>query len=642
MNKRRIRGIITLMLLATIGLIGFQGYWIYQARTVAEQRFDQNVQAALQHVAGKLQREEVLWLAARQSEMRHGTPPTNGVAESGHENSIAANRQTPDIAHGKPAKTRPARNENDRETSRENSISVNRQTPDSVAPMAYPAVIRFHFQQSVTNFGPLQPDTPRVVSNGLPQTLNVRNRDPFGEMYEYNRQMQEMNRQQEAIEQWMNEAMYEQMRLMGFSIDSVDSMEQAANAPRPAVSGKRKKPGKKPAANAARQNSIFQKARTPPTKLQAEAAKMRQQSEVVKGVFRQLVSVDRPVEQRINPAKLDSLLKAEISNQNIGIQFAYGVHSRPQNRIFFASNRTDNQAVPADAFQVSLFPNDLHAEGNYLYVVFPEKARFLNFSAFWVMFASVLLSGAITGLFYVSVSTIVKQKKLSEVKNDFINNMTHEFKTPISTVALACEMLQDVGIQSNTGHLNRYLKVIQDENRRLGSQVEKVLQAAALDKGELNLKRTAVNLHETIGAVLQNTAVQIEQRAGTIGLHLDAANPVVDADELHVTNLIYNLLDNASKYSSGAPHITIRTENTAGGVHFSVSDQGIGMTNETVGKIFDKFYRVPTGNIHNVKGFGLGLSYVKTVVEAHHGTISVNSKPGEGSRFDIFLPYKSI
>ncbi len=633
MNKRRIRGIITLMLLATIGLIGFQGYWIYQARTVAEQRFDQNVQAALQHVAGKLQREEVLWLAARQAEMKDDTPPTaNGAPDNARKNSILEKPETPKFARRQPPATRAARNKN--------SIAAKQQTPDSAAQTLYPSVIRFHFQQSITNFEPLQPDTPRVVSNGLPHTLNVRNRDPFGELYEYNRQMQEINRQQEAIERWMNEAMYEQLRLMGFSIDS---MNQAANAPKPPVSGKRKnkRPGRKPAANAVSENSIFEKAQTPPpTRQQVEAAKMRQQSEVVKGVFQQLVRVERPVQQRINPAKLDSLLKAEIRNQNISIPFVYGVHSRPQNRIFFASSRMDSQTVPTDAFQVSLFPNDLHAEGNYLYVVFPEKNRFLDFSTFWVMFASVLLSGAIIGLFYASVSTIVKQKKLSEVKNDFINNMTHEFKTPISTVALACEMLQDADIQSNTGHLNRYLKVIQDENRRLGSQVEKVLQAAALDKGELNLKRTAVNLHETIGAVLQNTAVQIEQRAGTIGLHLDATNPVVDADELHVTNLIYNLLDNASKYSSGAPHITIRTKNTAGGVHFSVSDQGIGMTNETVGKIFDKFYRVPTGNIHNVKGFGLGLSYVKTVVEAHHGTISVDSKPGEGSRFDIFLPHQ--
>ena len=636
MNKRRIRGIIALMLLATVGLIGFQGYWIYQARTVAEQRFDQNVQAALQHVAGKLQREEVLWLAARQSEMRDNTqPPTaNGATDNIRKNSILEKPGTLELIRSKPVKTRAARNKN--------SIAANRQTPDSLVQTPYPNVIRFHFQQSVTNFEPLQPDTPRVVSNGLPQTLNVRNRDPFGEMYEYNRQMQEMNRQQEAIERWMNEAMLEQMRLMGFSIDSMD---QAMNAPKPPVLGKRKnkKPGRKTAANAVSQNSISGKAQTPPpTKQQVEAAKMRQQSEVVKGVFQQLVRVERPVQKRINPAKLDSLLKAEIRNQDINIPFEYGVQSRPQNRIFFASSQAAGKVPPPDAFQVSLFPNDLHAEGNYLYVVFPEKNRFLNFSAFWVMFASVLLSGAITSLFYASVSTIVKQKKLSEVKNDFINNMTHEFKTPISTVALACEMLQDADIQSNNGHLNRYLKVIQDENRRLGSQVEKVLQAAALDKGELSLKRTAVNLHEIIEAVLQNTGVQIEQRAGSIGLHLNAANPVVDADELHVTNLIYNLLDNANKYSPGAPHITIRTENLFGGVRFSVSDQGIGMNKETTGRIFDKFYRVPTGNIHNVKGFGLGLSYVKTVVEAHHGTVSVNSRLGGGSTFDIFLPHQSL
>lgn len=631
MNKRQIRGIIVLMLLATIGLVGFQGYWIHQARTVAEERFDQNVQQALQHVADKLQREEVLWLAARQAEMADSTRLATNSLPAG-QSAVAGQAST-----GPKTKTpRPARRKSAKTRAAENSIAAGHQPPDSLAPKAYSGVIRFHFQQSVTDFGPLPAhDTPRVAYNGLPQTLVRNRRDPFGDLYEYNRQMQEMHRQQQAIEQWMNEAMHEQLRLMGLSIDS---LEKAA-AQKPVA--KRKKPAAKPSS----QNSIAEKAQTPPPKLAAEAAKMRQQSEMVKGVFRQLVSVERPVQQRINPVKLDSLLKAEIADQDIDIPFGYGVQARPQNRVFFASRHSGQsgpgagQAVPPGAFRVSLFPNDLHAEGNFLYVYFPEKKRFLNLSTFWVMFASLLMSGAIVGLFYVSASTMLRQKKLSEVKNDFINNMTHEFKTPIATVSLACEMLQDPDVQANATHSGRYLKVIQDENRRLGSQVEKVLQAAALDKGELSLKRTTVNLHDTIGAVLQNTGVQIEQRAGMVDLHLNAANPVVQADEVHITNVIYNLLDNANKYSPGAPRITIRTENTGEGVHLSISDRGIGMARETVGRIFDKFYRVPTGNIHDVKGFGLGLSYVKTVVDAHQGTISVDSKPGAGSTFGVFLPY---
>jgi two-component system phosphate regulon sensor histidine kinase PhoR len=349
--------------------------------------------------------------------------------------------------------------------------------------------------------------------------------------------------------------------------------------------------------------------------------------------------VERPVERRIDPLQLDSLLRAEIRNQRIDIPFEYGVRAAQANRIFFASNGQAARVVPSDAYTVSLFANDLNAKNDLLYVVFPDKRRFINTSIFWMMAASVLLSGVIIGLFYVSVSTIVRQKKLSEVKNDFINNMTHEFKTPISTISLACEMLQDTDVQAHSGQLNRYLRVIADENRRLGSQVEKVLQAAVLDKG-LKLKLASVNLHEAIDGALQNIGVQIEKRNGTVDLQLDAENAIVEADEVHVTNLLYNLLDNANKYSPDAPKITIRTRNTTDGVLVSIRDQGIGMTKEALGKIFDKFYRVSTGNIHDVKGFGLGLSYVKTVLDAHHGRIQVESQPNAGSTFEVFLPYQ--
>jgi len=631
------------MALATIALIGFQGYWIHEARTVAEERFDQNVQEALQNVANKLQREEVLWLASQKMRDTSLLAQANTIPET--IKTPASPESPPAVAQTRPPKTAAGKKPLVR--------SAQPVVTDDSSIALYPNVIQFRFQQSYTEYGPLyDADTGMVYPGGVQQTSLFRRHDPFRDRSEAIREWQEMQRQNEAIERWLNEAMYEQMRMMGIVFDtsanlydslSIQSLAatKGQQTKSPAQKTKRRKNKIKPDGASPRTgNSMVAQAKTPPAELQTQVAKVQQQSEMVKNVFHQLFSLERPVEQRIDPMTLDSMLRAEIRNQNIDIPFEYGVHSGKAGRIFFASDGPTERNIPAGAFTINLFTNDLHTKNDLLYVFFPDKQQFINTSTFWVMFASVLLSGVIMGLFYVSVSTIVKQKKLSEVKNDFINNMTHEFKTPISTISLACEMLQDPDVQTHSGQLNRYLRVIADENRRLGSQVEKVLQAAVLDKGKIKLKLTSVDLHEVIDAVLQNIGVQIEKRNGTIDLQLDAENTTIEADEVHVTNLIYNLLDNANKYSAEAPQITIRTQNQTDGVRISIADKGIGMTKEALSKIFDKFYRVSTGNVHNVKGFGLGLSYVKTIVEAHHGRIQVDSQPNAGSTFDIFLPYR--
>ncbi|MCU0353483.1 MAG: HAMP domain-containing histidine kinase [Cytophagales bacterium] len=608
MKKQHIQWIIAAMSLATLALVGFQGYWILEARQVAEDRFDQNVQEALQNVANKLQKEEVRWLAAQ----KMNEPPPTPVAQ-------------PPVA--RPESEKPLLAQAKQKTRKKSP------QPTGDSTLAFGSgVVHFQIQQSF-GFEPLYMSDSATGSlvSGVGQSGLFRRHDPFADLTSFSREWQEMQRQNEMLERWLNEAITEQFRLMGLKIDStgqiIDTVQQQAKTRKKNRKAKRPTPAQTP--------SVITRA----DDAASQADKLQQQSEVVKSVFHQLLSVERPVERRIDPLQLDSLLRAEIRNQRIDIPFEYGVRAAQANRIFFASNGQAARVVPSDAYTVSLFANDLNAKNDLLYVVFPDKRRFINTSIFWMMAASVLLSGVIIGLFYVSVSTIVRQKKLSEVKNDFINNMTHEFKTPISTISLACEMLQDTDVQAHSGQLNRYLRVIADENRRLGSQVEKVLQAAVLDKG-LKLKLASVNLHEAIDGALQNIGVQIEKRNGTVDLQLDAENAIVEADEVHVTNLLYNLLDNANKYSPDAPKITIRTRNTTDGVLVSIRDQGIGMTKEALGKIFDKFYRVSTGNIHDVKGFGLGLSYVKTVLDAHHGRIQVESQPNAGSTFEVFLPYQ--
>jgi two-component system phosphate regulon sensor histidine kinase PhoR len=240
--------------------------------------------------------------------------------------------------------------------------------------------------------------------------------------------------------------------------------------------------------------------------------------------------------------------------------------------------------------------------------------------------------------FYYIMLNNLKQKKLSVIKNDFISNMTHEFKTPISTISLASEMLGDSSISQTPEKQQRYLQMIRDENKRLSVLVESILQTSILDKGEFKLKLSEVDVHDIINTAINNTHLLISQRRGSVSTFLKAQKYKLQADRVHLTNIIFNLIDNAIKYSRDVPEISISTFNTAEGIMIQVKDNGIGISKENQRKIFDKFYRVPTGNVHNVKGFGLGLSYVLAVVLKHNGTISVNSEPGKGSTFNVHLP----
>ena len=359
-------------------------------------------------------------------------------------------------------------------------------------------------------------------------------------------------------------------------------------------------------------------------------------AELVRNVLTDVIHGSRDIYERLDRQTLDTLLKKELRSRGISLAYQYGVKNS-SNLIFssFAVNYTPE--LLQKAYKVLLFPNDIQPQNHFLYVYFLNTQGFILSNMWSVFVSSVLLLLAVGGVFYSSIYTMLKQKKLADIKNDFINNMTHEFKTPISTISLAVEVMKDGDVKKDSTKMNRYLNIIQDENRRLGTQVEKVLQMALLDKGEVKLRLARVDVHEIIEQVLINLSVQIEQKNGIVNLELDASNAEIEADEVHLTNIIYNLLDNANKYSTENPEITIHTENVDNLLKISVLDKGIGMTKEQIGRVFERFYRVPTGNRHDVKGFGLGLSYVKKMVESHNGQISVESKLGEGSKFEIIF-----
>jgi len=302
------------------------------------------------------------------------------------------------------------------------------------------------------------------------------------------------------------------------------------------------------------------------------------------------------------------------------------------------TNSGTTESLAKSKFKTQLFPNDIFSRPDYLVLNFPNSSRFVLASMWLMLASSSVFTLIIMFVFTYTIQVIIRQKKLSDIKSDFINNMTHEFKTPIATISLAVDSMKDSRVASDKEKLNYFTKIIREENRRMNVQVEHVLQMAQIDKGELKMQIVEVNLHDIIAHAVEQIKIQVESRGGSIVAQLDSTKPVIKGDSLHLSNVIFNLLDNANKYSPENPTITITTTDSYQGVIIRVQDKGRGMTHEEQKRIFEKFYRVPTGNLHDVKGFGLGLSYVKAIVEQHGGWINVRSQQVNGISFEILLP----
>jgi two-component system phosphate regulon sensor histidine kinase PhoR len=364
--------------------------------------------------------------------------------------------------------------------------------------------------------------------------------------------------------------------------------------------------------------------------------KVLQKTQLAKEVFSDFLFKERPILQRIQPAYLDSLIRKELAGKGVNLGYSFGIQSAPKNWTYTSSPEIKQQKA---LFEADLFPNDLHPSKNILKIYFPDSGAFIWQTMGLSLAGSGLLLLVMIGCFYFAVLTILRQKKLAIVKNDFINNMTHEFKTPITSISLATQLLQEELKPGKNESLLRYLGIIKDENARLGQQVERVLQTAQMEREEITLKRKKVDLTALIHQVVEINGPLIDSVNGSLQLFLGEHPAILEVDEVHISNVLNNLIDNAVKYSPSNPHIEIEVTEQGQGISIQVNDQGIGMPKEALNSIFDAFYRVPTGNVHNVKGFGLGLSYVKKIVEAHGGKVQVKSKLGEGSTFEIYLPY---
>lgn len=341
--------------------------------------------------------------------------------------------------------------------------------------------------------------------------------------------------------------------------------------------------------------------------------------------------------RRLDENLIYEVLKKELGENNIPLDFEYGIFRGEE--LSFPKPVTDSLEVANTIFQAQLYPNDIFQKNIKLAVAFPGRDSFIYRSLNWLLLASFFFSLIILLTFALSIFYILRQKKISEMKSDFINNMTHEFKTPIATISVAADSITNKKVLNDQERIKYFASMIKKENTRMNLQVEDILTIARLDRKDFEFHWETIDVHELIQDAVQGIQLQVENRGGKIELDLKASNSMVATDRIHCTNVIYNLIDNANKYSGDAPEITVLTSNQQKGVVVSVADKGIGMTKAVQAKIFERFYRQTRGNIHNVKGFGLGLSYVKAVLEANRGTISVSSEPGKGSKFDVFLPF---
>jgi len=289
-------------------------------------------------------------------------------------------------------------------------------------------------------------------------------------------------------------------------------------------------------------------------------------------------------------------------------------------------------------YMVRLFPGNIIRQDLIVSVIFPDRTNYVLGSIIWLLGGSLMFSLFILATFGLSLYFIIRQKKISEIKSDFINNMTHEFKTPIATISLAADTITNPKIINNEASIRHFIGMIKKENSRMNKKVETILQIASLDKKEIEFRFETVSMHTIIEHAIETIDIQVQQRNGKITLNLDAVEPVVCGDSEHLASLLNNLLDNAIKYSPESPDITISTKNDGKGIILSVEDKGIGMSKSVQSKIFERFYRQSSGNVHDVKGFGLGLNYARAIIEAHKGNITVYSDLGKGSRFEVFIP----
>jgi two-component system phosphate regulon sensor histidine kinase PhoR len=358
------------------------------------------------------------------------------------------------------------------------------------------------------------------------------------------------------------------------------------------------------------------------------------------------------ISDRYTTAEIQEKLNRAFKKEGLeSVRFEFAITSNADDMVF--EMQTENffkESADTTHFRQIVIPvlpgSEADLEGllpnEHLFIIIPDFKSQVWQSLTWMIIFSALFTIIIISAFYITVRTMLNQKKMSEIKSDFINNMTHEFKTPLATISLAVDALKNEKVINDKAKWQYFNNIIKDENKRMNKHVETILQAALMEKQEFRLNLTPLHIHELLPRIVDNFQLQLNEKNGVVDFLLNAANDVINVDEVHFTNILSNLIDNAIKYSKESLVIKLTTHRTPRYFIIQIQDNGIGMSKETVKRVFEKFYRAHTGNLHNVKGFGLGMSYVKSVVDAHKGRIRVESTLGKGSTFTIEIPTDPI
>lgn len=350
--------------------------------------------------------------------------------------------------------------------------------------------------------------------------------------------------------------------------------------------------------------------------------------------FKDIAAV-QPLQQRVSKEKLQKLLTRELDQFGVKTPYEYAVYSNGLATKVKSDRFTYDKYA---TYSIPIFTNDESSNSYQLLVSFPQKKKFLFSELVGITVLSIVFTLIIIIAYSSALNQLIKQRQISEIKTDFINNMTHEFKTPIATINLALDAIKNPKIIDNKDAVKRYLQMIRDENKRMHAQVENVLRISKLEKKELEITKESNDVHEILEEAIEHVSLILEDRQGTVTTHFNAKRSTVLLNDVHFTNVLVNILDNAIKYTPGIPEVDVTTENVKDFVIIRVKDNGIGMSKAAQKRIFEKFYREHTGDIHNVKGHGLGLAYVKRIVDDHNGQVFVESEKGKGSTFIIKIP----
>jgi two-component system phosphate regulon sensor histidine kinase PhoR len=577
------------MAIALLGVLAMQWYFLNQSYQLKSQLFDQNVNEALSNVAKKLERQEAYnFLLKKAVNTRNESQKRKNLAQA-----------TSQLKQNSAARKESYAQFLSKEQQKADSLFTIR---DSLLRARYPVVFSYDA-------------TKQEVEEELQQEL-VQFVDPFGGIH------------QQVL----------QRRVPKLSISKqnpVDSIRQyivfdPQNGPKLITLAK-------PRLNNISRNDAPNSPDVQLVQLFLDSVQKTKKN-VLQDLAQEFGSAKMPLNKRIQSTMVKQLLRKELQNKGITGSFTYKIQQENAKNKVYTSTETKEHSHTGEVYKTQLFPKEMIKESGWLLLSFPNKSNYILANMAWIMALSGGLLVILLGSFGYTLQLILKQKKVSEMKTDFINNMTHEFKTPVATIMIASEALKDEELSGGRAQIERLANIIYDENIRLGNHIERVLHLAKVDKEDFKLENRPIELNTLIAAVADSMVLQLEKQKANIRLDLQAKNDVVVADELHLSNVLFNLIDNALKYCNGEAKIKISTQNIGKQVVCTVQDNGLGMSKDQIDKIFDQFYRIPTGNVHNVKGFGLGLSYVNTIVRLLKGQIKVKSEKHKGSTFEISIP----